>query len=276
MSARSLDHQGYHNQPYHQSYHHRKNRRQIFLNEASPISSSLPSYYERGAYHRIRPEFRKSNSQPTRSLSPFRSPSPLIGDLNFSKPIPTSPTASSMFQLKKRQLPQVPTLRRTSRCKDQLHLQVTNKSKTWKTAVSQTTRSIDALTPLRMYSDSGINTRPVCDRIIYAHPHRITASHHSRGRGRRQPEINQFYNSERHSLDRRESKSSNVVQRETSSANQAEVKYRKERLSSKSPKLVERGESGEESETSSVSKISVESSFSNISERLREKTRTRR
>lgn len=277
IGSRSLEHQGYYNQPYHSFYQDRKNRRQIFLNEASPISSSLPSYYERRTFQRIKPEFRKSSSQPTRSLSPsFRSPSPSIGDVVFSKPIPSSPTASSMFLLKKRQLPQVPTLRKASRDKDQLSFHVSNKSKSWKPQAFQARKSTDTLAPLAMYSDSEINTRPVCDRIMYAHPHRVAATHHARGRGRRQPDINSLHNSESHSVSRCENKASSIMQRDSSSANQTEPKYCKERLTCKSPKIIEGEESGDESETSSVSKLSAASSYSNISERPRETSRTRR
>ncbi|CAG2122497.1 unnamed protein product, partial [Medioppia subpectinata] len=124
-------------------------------------ASSLPTNYilNENESFRYRPEFRKSNSQPTRSLSPpslrSRSPSHSIGT-------PTSSVGGGHFS-KKRHLPQVPAVPR--RVVDSVYTgfdplqqqQQQMQSRNWRPNVPQR-RSVDRMTG-GMYSDSEITTK---------------------------------------------------------------------------------------------------------------------
>ncbi|CAG2116617.1 unnamed protein product, partial [Medioppia subpectinata] len=127
-------------------------------------ASSLPTNYilNENESFRYRPEFRKSSSQPTRSLSPpslrSRSPSHSIGT-------PTSSVGGGHFS-KKRHLPQVPAVPR--RVVDSVYTgfdplqqqqQQQMQSRNWRPNVPQR-RSVDRMTG-GMYSDSEITTKPV-------------------------------------------------------------------------------------------------------------------
>uniref|UniRef100_T1L2L6 Regulating synaptic membrane exocytosis protein 2 n=3 Tax=Tetranychus urticae TaxID=32264 RepID=T1L2L6_TETUR len=265
------------------------------LSAAHPFqaSTSLPS----SSIHlldRMKPKFRKSSSQPSRSLSPpslrFASPSIDEGYYRGSKPIPTTPTGSP-FQIKKRRLPAVPFLRRASRDRDivaqeaqgydsaigssgyplQPEISLAGRSKQYKTSLHQR-RSTEALTSGGMYSDSEIVNRPQYDRLFYAHPHRSSTS--SRGRNRRGSEINQSsdaYAGEKAPVERRDSRQKHTSGRTELDAPGNDnlagtgVRHRKERGSIK----VKPGNVASEDESESSSKASENSAFSNISSRPR-------
>ncbi|XP_025018122.1 uncharacterized protein LOC112539621 [Tetranychus urticae] len=242
----------------------------------------------------MKPKFRKSSSQPSRSLSPpslrFASPSIDEGYYRGSKPIPTTPTGSP-FQIKKRRLPAVPFLRRASRDRDivaqeaqgydsaigssgyplQPEISLAGRSKQYKTSLHQR-RSTEALTSGGMYSDSEIVNRPQYDRLFYAHPHRSSTS--SRGRNRRGSEINQSsdaYAGEKAPVERRDSRQKHTSGRTELDAPGNDnlagtgVRHRKERGSIK----VKPGNVASEDESESSSKASENSAFSNISSRPR-------
>lgn len=248
-------------------------------------TSSLPTNYmmtENEAL-RYRPEFRKSSSQPTRSLSPpslrSRSPSQSIG----------TPTGSVGMFNKKRHLPQVPAVNR--RVGDQTFGLERQQIRTYKSSVHQ--RRPEVLTPSGMYSDSEITMRPVFgNRQFYAHPIKDSPQERQERHHRR--------DSQRHST-RRTASSSNAAYKEYQSESEGHrerdrdrerEKERREsyrelrddsreirRDSQKSRSGRDRrvstsvqrvgGESGEESETSTNSKMSVQSAFSTHSDRPR-------
>lgn len=164
------------------------------------MASSLPTKYEEEEFN-TRPSFRKSASQPTRSMSPalsLRSPTEPPGhssSMVFSAAAHAQAawTSKAAFYSKKRQLPQVPLTGRSSR--DQLNFpppQVfpsaipfdPSKQQQRHTYRSHFTRtsSGDSMTPQGMYSDSEITARPSysTDKLFYAHPtHRpMSGSHH--------------------------------------------------------------------------------------------------
>ncbi|RWS30277.1 regulating synaptic membrane exocytosis protein 2-like protein [Leptotrombidium deliense] len=229
-------------------------------------SSSLPSRFDAVIYNRMRPEFRKSNSQPSRSLSPpsLRPHSPSVGNIFLSKPVAESPTAPSS---KKRQLPQIPLIRRSSRERDQMTLNLEGKARHWKTSLQQR-RSTEAMTPVGMYSDSEINTRPVYDRLFYAHPHQRHSSH-IRGRGGRERRSSVLYSPDvsdsEHVKERFSSRRPSIRQGSLERKESKEKQRERSGSRSNQPKPAAGGESGEESESSS--KISVTSAFSTLSER---------
>lgn len=277
------------------------------LSTAHPFqaSTSLPC----SSVHfldRMKPKFRKSSSQPSRSLSPpsLRVASPSIDEnyyRNSNKPIPTTPTGSP-FQVKKRRLPVVPFFRRSSRDRDlvaqevssytptldpttryplQPDISLTGRSSKYKNLIQQR-RSTEALTQGGMYSDSEIINRPPYDRLFYAHPHR-SSTHSNRGRNRRtseaQPSDDLYQggdgngNGDKEPIERRDSRTRHTSTRTEVDGQPGDsligtgVKHRKERGSIKvKPVNVA---SGDESESSS--KASVNSAFSNVS-----RTRTNR
>lgn len=227
------------------------------------ISSSLPSHHATSVYDRIRPEFRKSSSQPSRSLSPppslhFASPSHEELYLHPNKPLPTTPTDPQSFHLKKRRLPQVPLARRSS--KDQMSLSLGGRSKQWK-GTAQQRRSTDALTSVGTYSDSEITARSPYDRLFYAHPTRQPSQ---RGRSRRESEIPHHHHMYPEELggdrERRDSRGERSGQRGELGLHRADSRHHHKGRSKKRDIL----ESGEDSETSVTS---INSAFSNISER---------
>ena len=173
------------------------------------MATSLPSKYDEEDYHR--PSFRKSASQPTRSMSPalsLRSPTEPPGHSSSMAFSSTAHAAawttskSAAFYSKKRQLPQVPMTGRSSR--DQLNYapqmypgttgipfdpneQLPPPQRTHHPYRSHFTRtsSGDSMTPQGMYSDSEITARPSysTEKLFYAHPtHRpmSTTAHRDR------------------------------------------------------------------------------------------------
>ena len=275
------------------------------LNTAHPFqaSTSLPC----SSVHfldRMKPKFRKSSSQPSRSLSPpsLRFASPSIDENYYrgsNKPIPTTPTGSP-FLIKKRRLPVVPFLRRSSHDRNlvsqeapsyspnlettadyplQPNISLTGRSSKYKNILHQR-RSTDAITSGGIYSDSEIVNRPPYDRLFYAHPHR-SSTHSNRGRNRRaseaQPSDDPYQgggnngNGDKVPVERRDSRTRHTSTRTEMDSNSGDslagtgVKHRKERGSIK----VKPGNvaSGDESESSS--KTSLNSAFSNMSSRPR-------
>lgn len=246
---------------------HRRSRHGML---AEGNTSSLPSNYimTESEALRYRPEFRKSISQPTRSLSPpslrSRSPSQSVG----------TPTGSGVMFNKKRHLPQVPAVNRRVGDKPILDQQM----RSYRSDIHQ--RRSEAMTPSGMYSDSEITMRPVFgNRQFYAHPmkdspqerqHRRDSGRHSNrrtgsGSGNREY---QSENEEHRQKERRESyRELRDESRETRRDSQKSRSGRDRRVSTSGQRVG--GESGEESETSTNSKISVQSAFSTHSDRPR-------
>lgn len=146
------------------------------------LSSSLPCH-QLSIHDRVRPDFRKSSSQPSRSLSPpsMRYPSPSHDEILFhaNKPLPTTPTdphgssaaAAAAFQLRKRRLPPVPMGRRSS-TRDQSSL-ADPSHRSWKSSVDHhhQRRISEVPTPLGTYSDSEITAaRLPFDRTYHNQP----------------------------------------------------------------------------------------------------------
>ena len=186
--------------PYHPLVHHhmphpsdplpvlRPTRHRPPLFGESILGSSLPSYYETGNlpdFPRTRPNFRKSSSQPTRSVSPA---------LSLRSPTEPHPPAlpyhshltwmSQSAMMKKRHLPQVPFIRRLSR--DQAVIEAERTQMWRRSQFHHRTFSGDAATPQGVYSDSEITSRPYsADRLFYVHPtQRATSTAHQMRRGR--------------------------------------------------------------------------------------------
>lgn len=200
-----------------------------------------------------------------------------MGTALYSQLVVGTPTGSASFQMtKKRQLPQVPLIRRSSN-EQEFRALPSRGSRQWKGSSVQQRRSAEAITPMGMYSDSEINARPAYDRIIYAHPHRVPSTHQRvRRRSVSKPlSVVSMFSPEKSPTE--QSADKNLETRESSDT-------RHHRRSSKATRgdlagvtSREGGESGEEeSETSSVSKVSVTSALSTLSERPAKGSRTLR
>ena len=255
----------------------RRRGRQGILTEGN--TSSLPSNYamsENDAL-RYRPEFRKSSSQPTRSLSPpslrSRSPSQSIG----------TPTGSGGVLSKKRHLPQVPAMsRRLGDHPLAMSLDPNQINRNWRPTPSH--RRPDVVTPSGMYSDSEITMKPVFgNRQFYAHPMKDSAQHqhhrkdstrdrerHSRRQTSESSSGYREYQSETEGHRERERRDSYRPLRDESHSRRDSQRSRggRDRRVSTSGQH-KGGESGEESETSTNSKISVQSALSTHSDRPR-------
>lgn len=161
------------------------------------MATSLPSKHDEDDFtSSVRPSFRKSASQPTRSMSPalsLRSPTEAhSSSMVFSAAAHAQAAWSSkgQFYSKKRQLPQVPLPGgRSSR--DQINYPASQHLPTavptfdpmqevdrpshhhhgYRSHFTRTS-SGDSMTPQGMYSDSEITARPSysADKVFYAHP----------------------------------------------------------------------------------------------------------
>lgn len=242
----------------------RRNRHAFLADTA--LTSSLPSYYDTSSdpHFRYRPEsFRKSSSHPSRSP-------PIPDDALYLQ----SPTGSTV-SLGKRQLPQVPLHRRSSRGdRVQMTLDLEERARHWKVSLHQR-RSTEEITPMGMYSDSELSSqRPAYDRPSYAHPHRATMQRQRSSGGRVTRVEYEPSSGEQESGPERRRRESSAERRrreeEELHGGRTIAKSRYRQLSRTG------GESGEESETSSVSKVSATSAFSTVSERPVKGSRTLR
>ena len=272
-----------------QSILERRNRKQKYL--ADTASSSLPLYLrDKESSIHYKPEFRKSCSQPTRSLSPSS-----VLSQSPSHSLIETPTGLS----KKRQLPQLPQSRR-HHLQHQASSFDERPSRSWNVHQQplHSIRSAEILTPTNeSYFDYDID--------IHSRPSHSSRHYSSHQQHRSSVSLNRDYQSPTHSRrshsprshsPRSHSPRSHSPPHKTSSQRHIEFKSKDEYIEpskssddkvrnhherraslSRNRLDVREGageESGNESETSSASKISAGSAYSNASERPKKESRT--
>ena len=213
----------------------RRRGRQALMTEGN--TSSLPTNYVMNENEalRYRPEFRKSSSQPTRSLSP-----PSLRSRSPSQSIGTPPGSVGLFN-KKRHLPQVPAInRRLVENPPTINLDPHQIQRTWRPHTQQ--RRPEVVTPSGMYSDSEITTRPVFgNRQFYAHPIKDSGQHHrkdSTRHSRRQTSTSGYreYQSETEGHREKERRESYRELRDDSRENRRDSRDTRDRHDSRDPR----------------------------------------